>query len=115
MSHGHSHGGGGGGRGRQSRQSTINTLVATDDNENDQRLGTAGGTISIMSPATDPAADTAGGASAAAGGAHSHNSNKKRATADSMNMRGVFLHVLSDALGKCCLLLAQAGAVVTFG
>lgn len=93
--HGHSHGGGGhghshGGHGHKSKLSTINTLVATDDNENDERF-------------TPPPPNSVG-----ANDKHGNGTPRREASAQ-MNMRGVFLHVLSDALGNirvlshCCL------------
>ncbi|KAA0192396.1 hypothetical protein HAZT_HAZT009935, partial [Hyalella azteca] len=100
--HGHSHGGGGGhghshggaSARRSSRQATINTLVATDDNENDQRLA-SGGSISIM------AAAGGGAGGGTDGGDDERRTDKKRGkkSSVSMNMKGAFLHVLSDALG----------------
>ncbi|KAF2362757.1 Cation efflux protein [Trinorchestia longiramus] len=100
--HGHSHGGGGshghshgGAARRTSRQSTINTLVATDDNENDQRLGSPA-SISIMS----------GEGGAPAGEDRPRQPQNKKKSSVSMNMKGAFLHVLSDALGSVVVIIS---------
>nr|XP_027214326.1 zinc/cadmium resistance protein-like [Penaeus vannamei]XP_027214332.1 zinc/cadmium resistance protein-like [Penaeus vannamei]XP_027214339.1 zinc/cadmium resistance protein-like [Penaeus vannamei]XP_027214347.1 zinc/cadmium resistance protein-like [Penaeus vannamei] len=90
--HGHSHGGGGhghshGGHGHKSKLSTINTLVATDDNENDERF-------------TPPPPNSVG-----ANDKHGNGTPRREASAQ-MNMRGVFLHVLSDALGSVIVIIS---------
>lgn len=76
--HGHSHGAPGqhGHSHHENKLSTINALVATDDNENDERF-TAPPTPSSLPPDTH-----------------------RNKSASQMNMRGVFLHVLSDAMGE---------------
>lgn len=75
--HGHGHSHGGHGHSHENKLSTINTLVATDDNENDERF-------TPPPPSILPTSQKAEG-------------NK---SASQMNMRGVFLHVLSDAMGE---------------
>ncbi|KAK3865168.1 hypothetical protein Pcinc_029211 [Petrolisthes cinctipes] len=82
--HGHSHGPPGqhGHSHHENKLSTINALVATDDNENDERF-TAPPTPSSLPPDTNR-----------------HNS------ASQMNMRGVFLHVLSDAMGSVIVIIS---------
>ncbi|XP_068244142.1 proton-coupled zinc antiporter SLC30A1 isoform X2 [Palaemon carinicauda] len=86
--HGHSHGGHShddGGHGHSHRHQnkivTINALVATDDNENDERF-----TPSSLS--------------------NRENRGKKESGASQMNMRGVFLHILSDALGSVIVIIS---------
>ncbi|CAL4139106.1 unnamed protein product [Meganyctiphanes norvegica] len=91
--HGHSHGGGGGhghshGGGDNhshapgNKVSTIASMVNIDDNENDERFNTpASGNDTAATP-------------------------KKEGGASQMNMRGVFLHVLSDALGSVIVIIS---------
>ncbi|KAJ9592542.1 hypothetical protein L9F63_015777, partial [Diploptera punctata] len=80
--HGHSHGG-------FSRSHTrLTHLVATDDNENDE---------TFRPPVPPPPSSVLG---------HSHNMNNP----SQMNMRGVFLHVLADALGSV-IVIASATIV----
>ncbi|XP_071537905.1 proton-coupled zinc antiporter SLC30A1 isoform X2 [Panulirus ornatus] len=80
--HGHSHGGHGHSHGsHENKLSTINALVATDDNENDERF---------TPPLTSPQK-------------HGEENNK---SASQMNMRGVFLHVLSDAMGSVIVIIS---------
>ena len=93
-SHGHSHGG-------FSRSHTrLTHLVATDDNENDE----------TFRPPVPPPPSSVLGADRKKDGrcqqSHSHNNND----ASQMNMRGVFLHVLADALGSVIVI---ASAIVS--
>ncbi|XP_049837813.1 zinc transporter 1 [Schistocerca gregaria] len=82
--HGHSHGG-------LSRSHTrLSQLVSTDDNENDE-------TFQPPQETFDPSEK----------GRHHH---EKRSSASQMNMRGVFLHVLADALGSV-IVIASASVV----
>lgn len=69
--HGHSHGGI---THSHTRLTQLVSVGATDDNENDE---------TFCPPL-----------------AKEHATNGKVATADQMNMRGVFLHILADALGS---------------
>lgn len=57
------------------------TATATDDNENDERF-----------QPPDPY--------------HNHIHDKSGASADNMNMRGVFLHVMADALGSVIVIIS---------
>ncbi|XP_019877251.2 zinc transporter 1 [Aethina tumida] len=82
-SHGHSHG-----RLSHSRN-RLTQLAVTDDNENDETFQSP--------PQPDPAADMAQRLASPHG--HSH-------SATQMNMRGVFLHVLSDALGSVIVVIS---------
>lgn len=75
-SHGHSHG-----RLSHSRN-RLTQLAVTDDNENDE---------TYPSPPPEPTKGK--------GHHHSHSSGH-------MNMRGVFLHVLSDALGSVIVIIS---------
>lgn len=75
--YGHSHHGHGHSHSHNTKHSTINTLVATDDNENDERF----------TPPPPPILSV-------------DHEMKPKSKASQMNMRGVFLHILSDALGK---------------
>ncbi|XP_064115692.1 proton-coupled zinc antiporter SLC30A1-like isoform X2 [Macrobrachium nipponense] len=84
--HGHSHGGhshdeGGHKHRHKNKIVTINALVATDDNENDERF-----TPSSLS--------------------NTESQGKKGGGASQMNMRGVFLHILSDALGSVIVIIS---------
>ncbi|PSN56152.1 hypothetical protein C0J52_03347 [Blattella germanica] len=92
--HGHSHGG-------FSRSHTrLTHLVATDDNENDE---------TFRPPVPPPPSSVLGSDRKKDGRCqqnHSHNSNN----ASQMNMRGVFLHVLADALGSV-IVIASATVV----
>nr|XP_045624705.1 zinc transporter 1-like [Procambarus clarkii]XP_045624716.1 zinc transporter 1-like [Procambarus clarkii]XP_045624724.1 zinc transporter 1-like [Procambarus clarkii]XP_045624733.1 zinc transporter 1-like [Procambarus clarkii]XP_045624742.1 zinc transporter 1-like [Procambarus clarkii]XP_045624750.1 zinc transporter 1-like [Procambarus clarkii]XP_045624752.1 zinc transporter 1-like [Procambarus clarkii]XP_045624760.1 zinc transporter 1-like [Procambarus clarkii]XP_045624767.1 zinc transpo len=82
--HGHSHGGHGHSHGSpENKLSTINALVATDDNENDERF----------TPPTSLSSQDRPG----------EEGNK---SASQMNMRGVFLHVLSDAMGSVVVIIS---------
>ncbi|XP_045136293.1 zinc/cadmium resistance protein-like isoform X1 [Portunus trituberculatus] len=81
--HGHGHSHGGHGHSHETKLSTINTLVATDDNENDERF-------------TPPPPSILPGSQKSEG----HKS------ASQMNMRGVFLHVLSDAMGSVVVIIS---------
>lgn len=83
--HGHGHSHGGNGHTHENKLSTINALVATDDNENDERF-TPPPPNSL--PSSDKQVDE---------------SNKN---ASQMNMRGVFLHVLSDAMGSVIVIIS---------
>ncbi|KAL7633453.1 UNVERIFIED_CONTAM: hypothetical protein RMT77_016324 [Armadillidium vulgare] len=80
--HGHSH------SSYSTKHSTINTLVATDDNENDERFQPLPPIISVVSQ------DDAEGM------------RRKVIGASQMNMRGVFLHVLSDAVGSVIVIIS---------
>ncbi|KAG7170672.1 Zinc transporter 1-like 1 [Homarus americanus] len=83
--HGHSHGGHGHSHGsHENKLSTINALVATDDNENDERF-TPPPPNSLSSPEKG------------------EDNNK---SASQMNMRGVFLHILSDAMGSVIVIIS---------
>ncbi|XP_011504829.1 PREDICTED: zinc transporter 1 [Ceratosolen solmsi marchali] len=75
--HGHSHG-------ISRSHNRLSTLVGTDDNENDE-------TYRPPSPMKRP-------------GGHSH--GHSHGDASQMNMRGVFLHVLSDALGSVIVIVS---------
>jgi zinc transporter 1 len=90
--HGHSHGG-------FSRSHTrLTHLVATDDNENDE---------TFRSPVPPPPSSVLGSDRKKDGRcqqSHSHNSNP----ASQMNMRGVFLHVLADALGSVIVIASAS-------
>jgi zinc transporter 1 len=90
--HGHSHGG-------FSRSRTrLTQLVATDDNENDE----------TFRPPVPPAPSSLLNSDRKKDGrcqqSHSHNSNP----AAQMNMRGVFLHVLADALGSVIVIASAS-------
>ncbi|KAH1021131.1 hypothetical protein HUJ04_010684 [Dendroctonus ponderosae] len=76
--HGHSHGG------LSHSRNRLTQLALTDDNENDE---------SYPSPPPLPSPKVKGGHG------HSHGG-------DNMNMRGVFLHVLSDALGSVIVIVS---------
>jgi len=78
--HGHSHGG--------DSRSPLKQLVATEDAEGEEAL-----TGGQMLPTVVPQSPSDGGAA-------------KRGPAKSMNMRGVFLHVLSDALGSVIVIIS---------
>ncbi|XP_044735012.1 zinc/cadmium resistance protein [Chrysoperla carnea] len=75
---GHTHGGGGSSAIKQ--RNRLSQLVTTDDNENDETFHPPNNTTA---------------SSSSSGHKHGHYHD-----ANSMNMRGVFLHVLSDALGS---------------
>uniref|UniRef100_A0A1B6D2D7 Cation efflux protein cytoplasmic domain-containing protein n=1 Tax=Clastoptera arizonana TaxID=38151 RepID=A0A1B6D2D7_9HEMI len=83
--HGHSHGGI---THSHPRLTQLVSVGATDDNENDE---------TFRPPPSNP--------KSASEKNHSHN-----ASADQMNMRGVFLHVLADALGSV-IVIASASIV----
>ncbi|CAH1956916.1 unnamed protein product [Acanthoscelides obtectus] len=85
-SHGHSHG-----RLSHSRN-RLTQLAVTDDNENDETY-----------PSPLPAKE---GASLTDGHGHSHGEPRRPHSAGEMNMRGVFLHVLSDALGSVIVIIS---------
>lgn len=94
--HSHSHGG-------FSRSRTrLTHLVATDDNENDE----------TFQPPVPPAPSSLLSSDRKKDGrcqqSHSHNSNG----ASQMNMRGVFLHVLADALGSV-IVIASASVCIS--
>lgn len=80
--HGHSHGGI---THSHTRLTQLVSVGATDDNENDE---------TFCPPL-----------------AKEHAPNGKVQTADQMNMRGVFLHVLADALGSVIVI---ASAMVSY-
>uniref|UniRef100_A0A2P2HZ16 Zinc transporter 1-like n=1 Tax=Hirondellea gigas TaxID=1518452 RepID=A0A2P2HZ16_9CRUS len=113
--HGHSHGGGGGRGGAGShghshgggspRHSTVNTYAARD--ENDERLGSPGGAISIMSAAATAGADDGDHCEAEYPDAIAvTRGRQQKKGAVSMNMRGAFLHVMSDALGSVVVIIS---------
>lgn len=79
--HGHSHG-------ISRSHNRLSTLVGTDDNDNDHDNDTT--TSTAYRPAT-PVKKVHHG--------HSHDASQ-------MNMRGVFLHVLSDALGSVIVIVS---------
>ncbi|KAJ8683443.1 hypothetical protein QAD02_019235 [Eretmocerus hayati] len=83
--HGHSHG-------ISRSRNRLSTLVGTDDNENDE-------TYRPPSPVKRSGGSGGGGHSHSHGHGHGHD-------AGSMNMRGVFLHVLSDALGSVIVIVS---------
>lgn len=83
--HGHGHGGHSHSISRSHNR--LSTLVGTDDNENDE-------TYRPPSPLKH-----AGGHGHAHGHSHGDSSHQ-------MNMRGVFLHVLSDALGSVIVIVS---------
>lgn len=89
--HGHSHGGHAMGHdhSHQSKIVTINAMVATDDNENDERF-------TPPPPALSSVSDTE----------NDKQEGKKGHSASQMNMRGVFLHILSDALGSVIVIIS---------
>lgn len=83
-SHGHSHGG-------ISRSHTrLSQLVSTDDNENDESFHPPPPAILVSSDKKDL--------------------QEAKGSASQMNMRGVFLHVLADALGSV-IVIASASVV----
>jgi len=93
--HSHSHGG-------FSRSRTrLTHLVATDDNENDE----------TFQPPVPPAPSSLLSSDRKKDGrcqqSHSHNANSSQ-----MNMRGVFLHVLADALGSV-IVIASASVCIS--
>jgi zinc transporter 1 len=89
-SHGHSHGG-------FSRSHTrLTHLVATDDNENDETFQPPVPPPSVLD--SDKKKDERCQQS------HSHNPD----AASQMNMRGVFLHVLADALGSVIVIASAS-------
>lgn len=81
-SHGHSHTGG-----LSHSRNRLTQLALTDDNENDESYPSP-------PPMPPPQAQSAGH-----GHGHSHSGGQ-------MNMRGVFLHVLSDALGSVIVVVS---------
>ncbi|VEN38094.1 unnamed protein product [Callosobruchus maculatus] len=87
-SHGHSHG-----RLSHSRN-RLTQLAVTDDNENDETY------VSPPPPSSKEAA------ALTRGHGHSHGEPRRVHSAGEMNMRGVFLHVLSDALGSVIVIIS---------
>uniref|UniRef100_A0A8D8LKA6 Zinc/cadmium resistance protein n=1 Tax=Cacopsylla melanoneura TaxID=428564 RepID=A0A8D8LKA6_9HEMI len=89
VSHGHSHGGGGGitkkSHTRLTQLVSVGAATATDDAENDDRF------VPPPPMASPPPAEHGHG--------HSHDTSQ-------MNMRGVFLHVLADALGSVIVIIS---------
>lgn len=88
-SHGHSHGGGGHGHSHghshlQHGHSHIAQLASMDDNDNDAAFPRA----------------------AAVGSAGKSKKEAKPKSAQQLNMRGVFLHVLADALGSVVVIIS---------
>lgn len=87
--HGHSHGGiSHGGIGRS--HTRLTQLVSTDDNENDE----------TFNPPIGPTL------AAAIGNNKGHDGPAAEPSASQMNMRGVFLHVLADALGSVIVIVS---------
>ncbi|KAK9680686.1 Cation efflux family [Popillia japonica] len=72
----------------------LTQLAVTDDNENDE---------TYPSPPPPPPPPTLPAGSSHHGHGHSHANVK---AASNMNMRGVFLHVLSDALGSVIVIIS---------
>jgi len=92
--HGHSHGGiANGGIGRS--HTRLTQLVATDDNENDETFNPPPG------PILAAAIEKSGG----------NKIKRSDASASHMNMRGVFLHVLADALGSVMVIVSASVSV----
>lgn len=90
--HGHSHGG-------FSRSHTrLTHLVATDDNENDE---------TFRPPVPPPPSSVLGSDRKKDGRCQQSNSHNSNA-ASQMNMRGVFLHVMADALGSVIVIASAA-------
>jgi zinc transporter 1 len=89
--HGHSHGGiSHGGIGRS--HTRLTQLVSTDDNENDE----------TFNPPLGPTL------AAAIGNNKGHDHSQPEPSASQMNMRGVFLHVLADALGSVIVIVSAS-------
>lgn len=93
LDHGHSH--------KHSHETALSRsrnrltqLAVTDDNENDE---------TYPSPPPPPPPPTLPAGSSHHGHGHSHANVK---AASNMNMRGVFLHVLSDALGSVIVIIS---------
>ncbi|XP_031785317.1 zinc transporter 1 isoform X2 [Nasonia vitripennis] len=84
--HEHGHGHGGHSHSISRSHNRLSTLVGTDDNENDE-------TYRPPSPLK-----RAGG--------HGHGHGHSHGDGSQMNMRGVFLHVLSDALGSVIVIVS---------
>ncbi|XP_017778604.1 PREDICTED: zinc/cadmium resistance protein [Nicrophorus vespilloides] len=82
--HGHSHS-----HGLSRSRNRLTQLAVTDDNENDETF-----------PSPPPQPSTA---KSSHGHGHSHGGSS---AAGEMNMRGVFLHVLSDALGSVIVIIS---------
>nr|CAH7757232.1 unnamed protein product [Callosobruchus chinensis] len=72
----------------------LTQLAVTDDNENDE---------TYPSP---PPPSSKEAAALTQGHGHSHGEPKRVHSAGEMNMRGVFLHVLSDALGSVIVIIS---------
>lgn len=90
-SHGHSHGG-------FSRSHTrLTHLVATDDNENDE---------TFQPPPTPPSPVLGSDRKKDERCQQSHPKNPDASS--QMNMRGVFLHVLADALGSVIVIASAS-------
>lgn len=89
--HGHSHGGiSHGGIGRS--HTRLTQLVSTDDNENDE----------TFNPPLGPTL------AAAIGNNKGHSDHPVEPSASQMNMRGVFLHVMADALGSVIVIVSAS-------
>ncbi|XP_034246282.1 zinc/cadmium resistance protein isoform X1 [Thrips palmi] len=89
--HGHSHGGiSHGGIGRS--HTRLTQLVSTDDNENDE----------TFNPPLGPAL------AAAISNNKGHSDQPSEPSASQMNMRGVFLHVMADALGSVIVIVSAS-------
>lgn len=83
-SHGHSHGG------LTRSRNRLTQLAITDDNENDETYATPSAL-----PTAPPKINN-----------HDNHGHSHASTAGEMNMRGVFLHVLSDALGSVIVIIS---------
>lgn len=94
--HGHSHGFGG------RSHTRLQQLVSTDDNENDE---------TFRPPVPAPTA-TVLGANRKKEQCHESNSEDSP-NASQMNMRGVFLHVLADAMGSVIVIASAAVVYLT--
>lgn len=83
----HHHGGGGHSHGHHTikHQSQLSRMVATDDNENDARVTSPDDAPSVPASPSD---------------------DSKGASASQMNMRGVFLHLMADALGSVIVVIS---------
>lgn len=82
--HGHGHSHGGEKNSHKDKIVTINALVAPDDSDTEESYA-------------PPAANSL---------SHHAHDDKKEGAASQMNMRGVFLHILSDALGSVIVIIS---------
>lgn len=102
--HGHSHGGGGGGSHSHNKKITDEDTEYDSSDKNDQLTGITVDAFTIQSDTMAICDDIVSKSK--------KDKKKKQRSTRNMNMRGVFLHVLSDALGALAVVIS--GLIIKF-